>query len=564
MPQHYTPVATLPAMRANRRLLLKHLGAGGLGLAATGLVACGSSKNAANNAASSKPTIQSIGAPAPGTSPVASAAATAASAASPAVLKRGGISYGAGSGGVATTLSPNSSALWASEFYALYDQLARLEPSGDLAPGLALSWSQQQPDRWIFKLRTTTWSDGQPFTADDVKFTVDYVSDPNNKSALIARTGAIKSVDVIDPQTVAINTKGIDPLLLRQSFLLHILPKHILSDASQGDQALATKPVGTGAYVLDSYTQGSEIKLKRNPTSWRGTKGVDNVDIKLITEDETRVSAFQAGQLDVIDQVPYADFARVQGFKNTALASPPATGYQGYDIEYFTPPFNDKRVRLAINMAFDYAAIQKSIYYGVPKIMQGQMLTSATFGFDPNLKQYAYDPEGAKALLQQAGVNNLSLTMEYVGASPIQKTVSEACADFLRKIGINVNLSPIDITVWRDGLYGRRHRAELMFDSWSASAALEASIALQWMLSTNAGKFYSNPAFDAAYNAAITEPDDAKRRADYQKAVDIMHNDPPGSWIIEASQPVAYRSDKLAGFNAVGAPPVYFDELVLA
>ena len=135
--------------------------------------------------------------------------------------------------------------------------------------------------------------------------------------------------------------------------------------------------------------------------------------------------------------------------------------------------------------AIDYNAIAKTIYFGVPKVMQGQMLSSATFGFNPNLKTYSYDPAMAKQRLAGAGVQNLSTKVGFAPTSSRARRSLRHCAKYFQDIGVQAQLVPMDINVWRDGLYGRRKRAPFMYDTWSSSASLEASIALQWMVSTN-------------------------------------------------------------------------------
>jgi peptide/nickel transport system substrate-binding protein len=529
--------------RLSRRQIVRGAAVSGGFLATAALVGCGKSN-------SSKP------------------ATGSASGSSSAAIKHGAIV--GGFSGFGQTLSPNSSALWASEYYALYDQLVRLEPGSNgqaptLAPSLALSWDLAKPTQWVFKLRDgVQWSDGQPFTADDVKFTYDYIRDPANKSAIIGRASTVASVDVIDPKTVAINTTAIDPLLPRNSWFVHILPKHYVGDPKFGDTALGTKPVGTGAYIVDTYSQGSEIKLKKNPNSWRGTQGVDSIDMRIISEATTRVAAFQSGEVDMIDSVPYNNVQQVAAISHAKTISLPSTGYYGWDVEYFDAPWNDKRVRLALAQAVDYDAIIKTVFFGVPKSMQGQMLSRPTFGFNPNIQSYKYDPTAAKQMLSAAGVaSGTKLQIEFKPTDSQGQQFAEACASYFKDVGFAPNLVPIDVNVWRDGLYGRRKRATLMVDSWSSSAALEASIAFQWMLSNNPGKFYNNASFDAAYNAAVSEPDDNKRTQDYQKAGQLLHDDPPGLWIVEQVGVMAYRDDKIAKINPMGSPPLYFDEIVL-
>jgi peptide/nickel transport system substrate-binding protein len=518
----------------SRRRILQGAAASAGGLAAAGLLACGKGPQ--------KTSTQS------------------GSASSSGSGKHGSLTFAYSQ--VGQTLSPNSTAGNWSEYYAIFDPLTRLEANGTMGPALATSWESQSPTRWIFHLREgVQWSDGQPFTADDVKFTYDYIADPNNKSAIIARVSTVKSVEALDPKTVAINTNQPDPLIPRSAFFVFIMPKHYLGNPAFGDQAMATKPVGTGAYLVDAYSQGSQISLKKNPNSWRGNKGVDAINLQIVMDLSTRAAAFSSGQVDMADAVPLDQISRINSGDNTKVVILPATGYAGYDMEYFVAPFNDKRVRLALAHAIDYDAIKKTVYFGVPDVMQGQMLTKSTLGFNPSIKQYSYDPQASKQMLSAAGADKLNITMEYVGTNDYQRTQTTAVASFLKDIGVTSTINAIDVNVWRDGLYGKRHRGTLMFDSWGSQAVREGTYSLQWMLTSNAGKFYANPDFDAAYNAGASEFDDQKRAGLYQKAETILNQDPPGLWVVENAVGTSYRTDKIASFGVTS--PMYFDEIVL-
>lgn len=512
------------------------LGATGLGAAA--LVGCGGGNNSNS----------------PSTAPAGS---------SPTTVKHGSINHG--TGGVATTLSPNSSALWSSEFYALYDPLVRLEADGSLSPALATAWKQEAPDRWVFTLRDgVQWSDGQPFTADDVKFTIEYISDPANKSAQLSRGGDVKSVEILDPKTVAFNMNGNNSVFMRRQALILMQPKHYLGNSQFGDAAQATKPVGTGAYTIDSYTQGSAINLKVNPNSWRKTQGIDQVHMKIITEPTTLIAALQTGEVDMIDGVPINQVQAVGEFPHTKVLSAPSSAYNGYDLEYFDAPYNDKRVRQAMQYAVDAQSIQKTIYFNTTKVMQGQMLTSPTFGFNPQLQAWAYDPAKAKQLLSAAGLpNGFQTKIEYRSDQYPSQQVSEAVASYFKAVGIDATLVPEDVNLWRQGIYGQRKRAPVAWNTWSSSLALEASIAFQWMLSSNAGKYYNRPEFDAAYAQAFGETDDTKRKGIYAQMTGMMNDDPPGMWIVEGPILAAYNTSKISEFKILGAPPIYYDTMKL-
>jgi ABC-type transport system substrate-binding protein len=126
-----------------------------------------------------------------------------------------------------------------------------------------------------------------------------------------------------------------------------------------------------------------------------------------------------------------------------------------------------------------------------------------------------------------------------------------------------MDITPIELNVWRDSLYGRRNRAPVFYNPWSSFAVREASFALQWMATENPGKYYANAQFNDLYHKAIQELDDNKRQQDYYDAVSIMHDDPPGLWVVASPAIVAYRTDKFASFDPMSGPTIYFDEVQL-
>ena len=526
--------SALQGARLSRRRLIGSAALGGAGLAAAAVIGCGGDDN--EEAKSSQ------------------------GAAPQEVLKHGSFTMAANASSFGQTLSPNSTAGNFVDFYALFDPLTRLNENIEAVPALASSWEvdKSNQSRWIFHLRDAQWSDGKPFTAEDVKFTFDYIANPDSKSALISRVDTIASTEIIDSKTVAFNTKGPDPILPKRQFLVYIYPKHYFGDPAVGDTIFGTKPVGTGSYIVDEYSRGSRLKLKASPTSWHGTKGVDTVDLRVINDAQTVLAAYEAGDLDFAG-VPSSDVERAKTFKNTLIRQGSPTGIRTLDIEYFDPPTKDPRVRLALNQALDWDAIRKAVDFGLGEISQGQLLTTTTFGWNPNLKAYKFNPDEARRLLKEAGYGTGFKTK--LAFTTSVKTWVEACADYFKEIGVQTELITVDLNVWRDGLYGRRHREALHYGPWSSFAIRDASIAMQWFLSDNPGKYYNRPEFDSAYKSAITEIDDEKRKRLWWKATEVMNADPPSIWGGGGGGASAIRSDRI---KSMPITTTYFDEILLA
>ena len=509
--------ARLSERRLTRRRLLASGALTGAGLAAAAVMGCGGDEE---EGASAQP-----------------------SAGEAPTLKHGALTYAVNSQGASATLSPNTSI---SSFATIYDSLTRIPDEGleKLEPGLATSWQLDKPTRWVFTLREASWSDGKPFTAEDVKYTFDYIADANNKSVMIGRVATVDSVEIIDKKTVAFNTKGPDPLLHGRNSEIPILPKHILGDPSLGDQSLATKPIGTASYVVVDYSRGASLKLKASPSSWRGTRGVDEANQLVIEDGQTRVAAFEAGDVAYINFVPLPDIERLRGLKNSIVRKPESNLNDGYAMALFDPPFKDVRVRMAVNQAVNLELTAKTVFFDLPKVLQGQVLTESTFGFNPNLKAYKFDPSESRRLLKEAGFGDgFSTKIQYRAYYLQSKPYVEAIADYLKDVGIKAEIEPMEINIWRDGYYGRTKRAGLFGATFSGG--YDASFAFQWHLSDNPGKWYARKDFDDAYNAAVAEFDLEKRKRAWWRCTEIQNTDPPMMFGVEQITAIAYRSDKI-------------------
>ncbi|MDA0256487.1 MAG: ABC transporter substrate-binding protein [Chloroflexi bacterium] len=460
-------------------------------------------------------------------------------------------------------LDPDSTAATAETFWGVLDTPTRLTPEADVIPHLATEWNfDAGTGEWVYTYRDAEWSDGTPFTANDVKFSYEWYQNPDNQSRLISRVGTVESVRVIDDRTVAIKTLAPDPILPRRDTFVLIKPRHIIEDASKGPTFQAEKPVGTGAYTVTKWVADSQIDLVASPSSWHGNKGFTTVTDWEITENTTRVAALQAGDVDFIADPSIQDSEHIKGFGAT-MGNPPSDSQQGWDMRYFDGPTADPRVRIAANHAIDVQAQVDVIFLGFSKPMKGQITTEATFGHDPARSPYGFDPDMARQLMKDAGFpNGFDAGMEFRQQTPDQKAFSEATIGDLNSVGIKTDNIPVETNVWRDGLYGQKERATFHWSPWSAFA-YEASFAMQWYLKDNAGKFYDNPAFEAAYNAAISEFDDEQRRKNYQSATAATFEDPPAAWVLEAVRLMAWREDKII-YTPRRNPTGTWDEMVPA
>ncbi|MDA0256337.1 MAG: ABC transporter substrate-binding protein [Chloroflexi bacterium] len=536
-----------------RRGFLRGAALGGVGLATAAVIGCDDDDDDddAASAAPEAPAAPAASAPAgsaPAPEPAKSVKMT------PAVVNPG------------NTLDPNTTAGSVEEFHGIYDTLMRLDADEDLITAFAQSREIDPNDntRWIFHLRDAEFSDGVKVTAEDVKFSLEYYANPDNKSSLKSRVGTVDHVEVMDPLTAVVVTKKPDPILDRTQHLLFILPKHIFEDSSKGLDFQSTQAVGSGAYVPASYAQGSRIELMASPSSWRGTKGVDEVNIQVIKETSTRIAALETGDIDWTTGLPQTELERIDGFENIVLGENPVSQWVGWSMEYFQAPTEDVRVRLALHHALNNQAVVDAVYFGRARLQRGQPLTPRDFGFNPDLEPYAYDPDLARQMLADAGFPDgfdTTITSRVEG-NPTFANHALAAADDISSIGINVTINNVETAVWRDGIYGRQPRTPHIFHMpFSASVLADASSAYTWLLKDSPSGYYDNPAFEAKFTEGQATMDPVARTQLYREATAELNADPLALWTVQPQFFHAWREDLFAKAAPSGQPGVFYDQV---
>jgi peptide/nickel transport system substrate-binding protein len=550
--------------RISRRSLLRGGAVGTLGLTTAAMIGCDDDDDDEEESA----------APAASGAAPPAASSPAPAAAAPEAAK--GIKFVTGHPQKPPNMDPNTSALASAESYGIYDTLTRVlrAPGGGVVgPGIAHSWATDPNDKttWVFNLEQAEWSDGTPFSAADVVFTFQYYGDPDNKSRLISRVSTVESIKALDDRTVAITTKGTDPILGRRVALPFLLPKHIFEDPSiDVAQLMGSSPVGTGAYVVKEFVSDTSVSLEKSPSSWRGTQGIDAPETKWISETTTRIAAYETGEIDYVVRIPELEVERIGGLENTKIGAAPPTSMVQWaigDRPQESRVVNDGRVRQALNYALDRDTISDVVYNGVSKPGKDQLITSPVFGHNPDLKQVPYDPDRARELLKDAGLGDgFSMSIESpFGHSPGHKPMTEASVGYWQDIGIESSIKTIELNIWRDWLYGRATAPwpDAITFTWS-SFLFEASFAMTWFDSENAHGVWSNPDFDAPYRAALVELDEEARRQLYWEASETMRveNEGPSAFMVEATQTEGWRSDILpADFEPWSFPNILFDSV---
>jgi peptide/nickel transport system substrate-binding protein len=345
------------------------------------------------------------------------------------------------------TLNPaNKGALAAvSDFVEIhiFDALVDVTgPEMSLKPMLAERWENPNPNTWRFHIRRgVKFHNGDPLTAEDVKFTID-LGLANKGSTQNSYLGPTETVRVVDPYTVELTTKTPFPPLLANISRLHIVPRVY---AKIGADAFSTKqPIGTGPYKFVEWQHGQRIVLEANPDYWAGAPAPKRLIFRFIPDPSTRAAELKAGGVDIITGPPIAQLKELAA-GDTAIVTVPAVRVIAYPFNTLQKPLGDVRVRRALNLAVDRETIVKTLLQGYGK-PTGQPFIPGWLGYDPEIKPFPYDPAQAKKLLADAGyASGFDLTWNIsTGVFLADKEIAEAASAMLGQVGVRVRLVPTE------------------------------------------------------------------------------------------------------------------------
>ena len=429
----------------------------------------------------------------------------------------------------------------------IYETLIVRDKNGELAPGLAESWTQVDDLTWEFKLRTgVTFHDGEAFNAEAVKKNFDRILDPDVASPRAFLYEMVSEVKVIDETTVQfVMEYPFSPLL---AHLTHngggiISPKAIdadyaaITDDVKAGSVISTAPVGTGPFVFDSWTPDSELKLVKNENYWGTPAHIDSVTFKVVPESATRVAEIQSGNAHIIGTVEPVQVANVNasGVATVDEALSSSLTYVGFNTQ--KEPFNNPLVRQAISKAIDRQALVDGIYegLGIPAIGP---LSADIFGYTDDLNYVEYNIEEAKALLAEAGYADGFSTTIWTNDNPARKDVATVLQQRLKELGIEVEIGVMEFGTYLDKTAAGEH--DMFILGWS-NATGDADYGLYALFhSSQHGEpgnrsFYTNEKVDELLDAGRRETDLAAREGIYKEVMQLLTDDAPMAFVLHPS-----------------------------
>ncbi|MGO3132679.1 MAG: ABC transporter substrate-binding protein [Alcaligenes sp.] len=430
----------------------------------------------------------------------------------------------------------------------VYEPLVDYNKDFQLTPALATSWEQLEPTVWRFTLREgVKFHDGEPFTADDVVFSIHRAMAPT--SNFKAYVNGIDKAVKVDDKTVDIITTAPNPVLLRQLTNVFIMNKDWSEknkaqqpqDFNKNEETYSSRHTnGTGPYKVKSREVDVRTVFVENEEWWNKANKVGNVTEVIyvpIKQNATRTAALLSGEVDLVLDPPAQDLQRLRQQAKIVEGNEYRTIYLGLDqkspeLKYSSikgkNPFADQRVREALYVAIDIEAIKKAVMRG-SSAPTGTMIAPQVHGYTKDLAQrIPYSQDRAKELLKEAGYDNsLSFTLDCPNDRYINdEAICQAIVGMWAKVGVKANLNAMPRATYFPKVQNYDSSAYMF--GWGVPT-FDALYTLQSLIHSKGegadGSFnfgnYENAEVDALIDQIKTETDTAKRDAAIHKVLEI-------------------------------------------
>lgn len=418
----------------------------------------------------------------------------------------------------------------------IFDYLVMRDVTGEVQPALATSWEPISDTAWRFTLREgVVFHDGSPFTAEDVKFSLERVA-KDESLAEFTNYRQIAEVEVVSDHEIIIHTNGPDPILINRISRLNssIMPKAYVE--AVGWEEFTVNPVGTGPFRFVEWVRDQRIVMEAFEDHWRGRPTFDRLVHRTIPEDSTRVAELMTGGVDVIVNIPEQDAERIELTNAARVELQPSNFVMMvvFNVREGTETA-DPRIREAIDYAIDRELLVEGLMGGLGAVTAARLNPGISAApIDRYFGVNNYDPERARELLAEAGYGPGELTIRVYGPADrfaLGGELTEVVGVMLDEVGINsvVDVRPFaaySANVWNVGAFEHLVVTGLgnsMNDNIFAMRALycggEYDNRVGWC----------NERFDEVMTAAETEVDPDTRAALLHEATDIVATERP--WV---------------------------------
>ncbi|HYB40739.1 MAG TPA: ABC transporter substrate-binding protein [Candidatus Methylomirabilis sp.] len=453
----------------------------------------------------------------------------------------------------------NLSSIRAAVGVSIFDSLVGRDAENRVVPQLAESWRLLDDTTWQFRLRKgVVFHDGEPFNAEAVRFTIQRVLDPAQKSPNRANVAEIDRVEVIDDATVNIAThRPYAPLLVRLIDFPIVPPGYT---AEKGNQGLALRPVGTGPFRFVELVKDDHLILEAFDRHWRGAPRIRRIVFKAIPEPFTRAAALRNDEVDLITTLPPNLARELERAPGITVQRVPSTWIIYLGLNALQGPLSDVRVRQALNYATDVQAIIKNVLDGDGRRLPGPF-TPQMFGYDAGVTGYAPDTARARRLLAEAGYpDGVDIALDAPsGRYQGDKEIAEALGGQWQKAGFRPK---VQLAEW--GAYFKRYLGKQFAGAYLLGLGgpmQDADELYNLVSSKGRGLYYKNDKIDQLFDLGRGTLDPARRRKVYADLARAMVEE--ATWVFLMQQLDIYATRSRLGWTPRGDQWMLFQDALL-
>lgn len=437
--------------------------------------------------------------------------------------------------------------------FNLYEGLVKASPDGSIVPALATDWDISEDGlRYSFTLREgVKFHNGRAMTPADVVYCLTRLADPEISPKARDYTGVADISAAGDQINITLTQPDAVFLALLTEFGAVIYPR-------EAEAELSTAPVGTGPFTLSSWEPNNTLTLTKFQDYWApGLPKLEQVTLKVIPEPTTMVNNLLTGHVDLIPRLEPDYLHQIDGAPDLQVIDSPMNLVQLLAVNNSVPPFNDIRVRKALNYAVNRQEIIEGAAWGKGTAI-GSNLTPAMGAWYKDLTGvYPYDPTKAKALLAEAGYpEGFSATLHLPAPYPLHRNAGEIIANQLEAVGIKLKIQVIEWGAWLEQINANRDY-QLTVVGFTGRIDPHTMLNRYQSQSSRNISYFNSPEYDELLAKGLAETDGDARAKIYHELQTILAQEASNVYIMDPSQIAAMNKDIIGWANY----PVYVLDL---
>ncbi len=449
----------------------------------------------------------------------------------------------------------------------IYDGLVQRTEDMGVEPSLAEDWEFVDDRTVEFYLREgVTFHNGEEFTAHDVKFTYERLLDEDEAFAGASRLEMVdvENIEVIDDHTIQIPTH--EPFGAILTYLAHSSSLIINQEAvEEYGEDYNQNPIGTGPFEFEEWQEGDRVVLSAYEDYWGGAPEIERLVFRAVPEGTNRTIELETGGAHVAESIERMDLDRIEEHEELDLHVYEILriAYMGYNC--VQEPFDDPRVRQALNWAIDVEAMAETVYGELGTPASG-FTNSNIWAHNPDVETYTeQDMEKAQELLEEAGYEDGFEITITINDDDERRDLAEVASSMWAELGVETEVEILEWGTFLDAT--GEGDIELFFLGWLASTGDPHHAMHPLFHSDNHGgggnrTFYTNEEVDALLDEGVVEPDEDERFAIYQETQEIIAEDAPWLPLIDVTDAVGVHED-VVGFEPCPSGYHMFDEVDL-